>query len=109
VLVCAPTLLVYELTNVFHKYQRRGHLSPSTTRLVLEAALELPIFLEPHATLAAAALRISTALGLSAAYDAYYLALAEQFGAELWTADVRLNRRAGPFQDCVRIVGEAAS
>jgi predicted nucleic acid-binding protein len=109
VLVCAPTLLVYELTNVFHKYQQRGYLSASTARLVQEAALELPIFLEPHATLAAAALRISTSLRLSAAYDAYYLALAQQFGADLWTADVRLKRRAGPFQDCVRIVGEAGS
>jgi len=36
------------------------------------------------------ALQLAQELNLSAAYDAHYLALAEQFGAEFWTADQRL-------------------
>ena len=73
VVTYAPTLLIYELTNVFHTYQQRGFLSTPTAQLIHEAAMGLPILLEPHATLAAAALRISSTLRLPAAYDAYYL------------------------------------
>ena len=108
VLVCAPTLLIYELTNVFHKYHQRGYLSAPTVQLVQEGTLELPIVLEPHTTLAAAALRISTTLRLSASYDAYYLALAEQRSADLWTADARLKRHAGPWQERIKVVQEDA-
>jgi predicted nucleic acid-binding protein len=104
--VCAPTLLVYELTNVFHKYQQKGILSASTAQLVQEAVLGLPILLEPHSGLAAAALRISTTLRLPAAYDAYYLALAEQIGADLWTADARLKRSAGPWQKRIKTLDQ---
>jgi predicted nucleic acid-binding protein len=92
--VYSPTLLMYELTNVLYRYQRAGYLSLATTGLVLEAASELPLRLESHASLTGAALRIAANLGLPATYDAFYLALAERHDAELWTADTRLERQA---------------
>lgn len=40
------------------------------------------------------ALELAWALGLKAAYDAHYLALAEGFQGAFWTADKRLHQRA---------------
>ena len=41
------------------------------------------------------ALESATDLQQGAVYDAHYLALAEDFGCELWTADQRFHRAAG--------------
>jgi prevent-host-death family protein len=105
--IYAPTLLMYELANVFYRYHRAGHLSLVTTELVLEAALELPLQLEPHAALSAAALRLAAALDLSSTYHAFYLALAEKLNAELWTADERLRKKVGTLGPAVRLIGSA--
>ena len=43
---------------------------------------------------------------LGPAYDAHYLALAESFGCELWTAAERFYRAASPSIDNVRWLGE---
>jgi predicted nucleic acid-binding protein len=93
--VWAPSLLVYELTNIFYRYHRAGYLSLATAELVLEAAIELPVRLESHETLTKNALRLASTLRLSATYDAYYLALADRLEAQLWTADARLHRMIG--------------
>jgi predicted nucleic acid-binding protein len=103
--ICSPTFLVYELTNVLYRYQRAGYLSLATTGLVLDAASELPLRLEPHASLTSAALRIAANLGLPATYDAFYLALAARHDAELWTADTRLERQAGGQVCRVKVLG----
>jgi predicted nucleic acid-binding protein len=53
------------------------------------------------------ALRWADRLGHAKAYDAHYLALAEQEGLELWTADRRLSngaQQAGAH--CVHWIGE---
>jgi predicted nucleic acid-binding protein len=48
----------------------------------------------PSDTLHRAALEWAERLGQARAYDAQYLALAEQSSAELWTADEKLYNRA---------------
>lgn len=103
----APTLLGYEVANALHRYRRAGYLSAVTTEIILEAALALPIVLESDASLHIAALRLAGALGLSATYDAHYLALAERLGAELWTADAELVRRLEGRGPQVRLLGKA--
>jgi predicted nucleic acid-binding protein len=45
---------------------------------------------EPTPNLSKSSLRWAERLGQSKAYDAQYVALAEQLGAELWSADQRL-------------------
>ena len=87
----APTLLEYELTAVLRKAVVAGWLN---TDLVIEAmdkilALDIQC-VPPTADLHERALRWADRLGHSKAYDAQYMALAEQEGLELWTADRRL-------------------
>lgn len=103
----APCLLGYEVANALHRYHRAGYLSEVTAEIVLEAVLALPIVLESDTSLHIAALRLADALGLSATYDAHYLALAERLGAELWTADAELVRRLEGRGPRVRLIGEA--
>ncbi|HZK49204.1 MAG TPA: type II toxin-antitoxin system VapC family toxin [Thermoleophilia bacterium] len=86
----SPALLGYEIANALHRYRRAGFLSLSSADLVLDAALSLPTRLHSGRELHARALRLAADLSLPATYDAHYLAVAEQFGAELWTADARL-------------------
>ena len=87
----APVLLEYEIAAVLRKAVVAQWL---TTDLALEAigmVLTLNIqCLAPTAHLHERALRWAERLGHSKAYDAHYLALAEQEGIELWTADRRL-------------------
>jgi len=47
---------------------------------------------------------IARKYGLKASYDAYYLALAEQLGAEFWTADRRLSRAVQSHLDWVHLI-----
>lgn len=102
--LAAPTLLHYETTNALYQYQRQGFLSAETVRVAQEAALALPLTLYGDAELHRAALRLAQHLALPATYDAYYLAVAERLGADLWTADRRLFEAAGDELPWVRLL-----
>ncbi|MCP4357062.1 MAG: type II toxin-antitoxin system VapC family toxin [Chloroflexi bacterium] len=86
----APHLLYFEVSNALHQYQKHGYLSPHAVGLALQAALALDIKLQGTNNLHQHALKIARRHALPAAYDAHYLALAQQFDAEFWTADRRL-------------------
>jgi len=87
----APVLLEYEITAILRKAVVAQWL---TTDLAVEAIGEILSLsiqcLAPTAHLHERALRWAERLGHSKGYDAHYLALAEQEGIELWTADRRL-------------------
>jgi predicted nucleic acid-binding protein len=87
----APVLLEYEIAAILRKALVAQWL---TTDLALEAIGKILTLnlqcLAPTAHLHERALRWAERLGHSKAYDAHYLALAEQKGIELWTADRRL-------------------
>ena len=105
----APTLLAYEVTNALHRYHIAGYLSAASAEIALDAALALPILLEDSTSLHTAALRLAGVLGPQATYDAHYLALADQFGAELWTADAKLARELDGRGPRIRLLGGAGS
>ena len=86
----APTLLYYEVTNGLYRYLKAGIFSLETVEKTLRAALALPIDLIGEADLHQRAKDLAAKYNLPAAYDAHYLALAERFNVELWTADARL-------------------
>lgn len=86
----APTLLYYEVSNSLHRYAGRGEMTREEAHKALDLALRLRLTLFGDAELHRRALDWAGRLNLPASYDAHYLALAELFGAELWTDDRRL-------------------
>lgn len=77
----------------------------------LEDLLGLEVELMPlTASLSRSAFEWSRRLGQSRAYDAFYVALAEERGVGLWTADRRLANAAGQTGAAwVRWIGEGLS
>jgi len=91
----APVLLEYELTAILRKAVVAQWLTTDLAAEAIGEILSLSIqCLPPTAHLHERALRWADRLGHSKAYDAHYLALAEQEGIELWTADRRLANEA---------------
>jgi predicted nucleic acid-binding protein len=86
----APTLFYYEITNAFHRYARYGELTPEEAEEGLEYSLSLEIEFYRNTSLHRKAFNLAKNLALPAAYDAHYLALAQEFLAEFYTADRRL-------------------
>ncbi len=89
----APVLWEYECLSGFQRAVQLGVIDVEQARELMRDLLELGIervapTLESHQ----AALRRAERLGQSKAYDAHYVALAEQRGAEFWSADQRLIR-----------------
>jgi predicted nucleic acid-binding protein len=91
----APCLWRYEVTSVIRKYLIDGLLTPDEAERALETALALSVnFAEEDDALCRSALRWADQLGQRAAYDGFYLALAERLAAPLWTSDKRLANNA---------------
>lgn len=102
----APALLRDEVTNALYRARKGGLISASLWRLALSAALSLPIHLHGEAALHPQALDFAERFALPAAYDAHYLALAEQLGAAFWTADRRLAGAVGSILPWIHLAGE---
>ena len=91
----APVLLEYQVAAILRKAVVAQWM---TTELAVEAMDKILALnvrcLAPTAELHERALRWADRLGHSKAYDAQFLALAEQEGSELWMADRRLAKGA---------------
>ena len=87
----APTLWMYEITSTVQKLCHFGHISASEAESALALMADFAIELaQPDFRLARRALDWSRRLNRASAYDSFYLALAEERGCDLWTADSRL-------------------
>lgn len=86
----APDLLIYEMANVARNKLRAG-VAPDIARAGLQAFEDHRITL--HAGVCTAVLGFASRYGLTA-YDAAYLALADQLAAPLFTFDQRLAEAA---------------
>ena len=104
----APLLMEYEVTTVLRRAAVAGWLTNETAVEAMSMILALNIrFLPPTPGLHEQALRWADRLGHSKTYDAHYLALADQEGLELWTADRRLANGARQAAiSWVRWIGE---
>ena len=103
----APSLCVYEVTSALCKAVHFEQLTPKHGARALSLAQRLGVRpAAPDDTMVRAAFEWTLRLGRAAAYDSFYLALAERLHCELWTADRRLcNAVKLPW---VHLAGEAA-
>jgi predicted nucleic acid-binding protein len=101
-----PTLWQYEVANTLAVAVRKGRLHADDALAFLEAVAEQPLLAlpVPPAVPHTMALR----LGISA-YDAAYVALADDLGLSLWTADLRLYDSVHPAMPFVRRIGDFAA
>jgi predicted nucleic acid-binding protein len=88
--VVAPPLLPIEVTNIVWQRVRRQMVTLADAEEILRRFLAFRVTLLSPGTLHHDALRIAASYFLPATYDAYYVALAQQIDAALWTADARL-------------------
>jgi predicted nucleic acid-binding protein len=88
--IVAPTLMVYEICNAFHRAVIAQQITPNEGEELLERAVNLGVRFYGDAQLHQQAFRMAQSYSLPATYDAHYLALAERLSIELWTADKRL-------------------
>ncbi len=90
----APHLLPFEVANALHRKALRGQLSVGDAARMMSQLLGSRLQLHQTAELHARALELARELQQGAVYDAHYLALAEEFDCQLWTADQRFHRAA---------------
>lgn len=92
IIILAPALLSYEVTNVFHQRIHKEAYPFEDVQKALEEIIYELIGFDFANTPAThiRAIQLSQQFRLPAAYDAHYLALAESKHCELWTADKRL-------------------
>ncbi|MDQ3227362.1 MAG: type II toxin-antitoxin system VapC family toxin [Chloroflexota bacterium] len=105
--IVGPPLLPLEVTNILRQGIRpTGGISLAEAIVHLDDFLALPIEIHDPPRLHHQALALAAAHGLPATYDAHYLALAQHFGCDLWTDDLRLLRQVGDSLPFVRSLGE---
>jgi predicted nucleic acid-binding protein len=101
----APWLCAYETTSGIAKLVRFADVTPGDAPILLRRLARINIqFVAPDFDQIQAAMDWTIRLRRAAAYDSFYLALAESMGCDLWTADRRLFNTVNlPW---VRFVGE---
>ena len=102
----APYLMPFEVANALHRRVARSELSLGNSARMMTRLLGSRIELYQSPSLHVRALELASQLSQAAVYDAHYLALAEEFGCELWTADQRFYRVVSTGVSCVRWIGE---
>ena len=102
----APYLMPFEVANALHRRVWRGELSVGASSRMIARLLGSQLELHQSPSLHVKALEMASRLNQGAAYDAHYLALAEEFACELWTADERFFRAAISGVDNVRWLGD---
>ena len=102
----APPLFPFEVTAVIRKLTHRGLLEAGLGEKVLQKALEFDVALQTFAGIHHRAWQMATELNRPSAYDAHYLALAEQLDCAFWTADQRLFNAVSQKLDWVHWLGK---
>ena len=85
--IVGPALLLSEVVSVLRRQVHRGVLDAEDADRMVWLVLRLGIRRVDNVMLYRRAYEIATRYGHSRAYDAHYVAAAEQEGCQLWTAD----------------------
>ena len=108
VTLISPPLFYYEVTNGIWRNVFLKELTVEKGEQFLLNALGLGVHIETTdhlEDLHNRAWEFAQEFKLPAAYDAHYLALAEDHHCEFWTADERLYKRVGETLDWVKCIG----
>lgn len=107
-IILAPSLWEYEVTSSLRRVMTYGWLDSEQAAGTLHRLMQLNVqSVPPTEVLHQKALEWAECLGQARAYDAQYMALAEQIGVEFWTAAERLHNRARQLNiPWVRWIGE---
>jgi predicted nucleic acid-binding protein len=102
----APFLMPFEVANVLHRRILRGEFSISEGALMMTRLLGSRLQFHQSPNLHVRAIELASRFNQGAVYDAHYVALAEEFGCDLWTADRRFHRIVGPTIENLHWIGE---
>lgn len=91
--LAAPHLLTVEAANILRRLSRAGRIPADTAALAHADLVELRVALFPYEPVAE---RVWALRETVTAYDAWYVALAEELGAPLATLDAALATAPGP-------------
>lgn len=89
----APTLMLFEATNILRRIAARGEVGDDVASLAHAELLDLRVQYVDYEALAD---RVWELRGAVTVYDAAYVAVAEAVDAPLATLDLRLARSPGP-------------
>ena len=103
--LAAPSLMPFEVANALHRRVVQGDLAVEVAADLMQDLMSLGVACNATPNLHRRALELASQLNQGAVYDAHYLALAENLGCELWTADQRFYRAAGTGVDNVHWLG----
>ena len=104
--LAAPFLMPFEVANALHRRVARGELEVGGAADLMQDLMSIGIEFYESSGLYGRALELASLLGQGAVYDAHYLALAQIFDCEYWTADQRFYRAATQADQNVRWIGE---
>ena len=93
----APELLLAEAANVINKKRKSEEFNENESDQLLSAILSVPIRLFPHQPVIIKAFEMAREHNLTV-YDTLYLALAEDHGAVIFSADRKLLKTAAQLQ-----------
>jgi predicted nucleic acid-binding protein len=108
IMMIAPSLLTYEVTNVLYQNMRKGKINLDQAKKILTEILLIGIEFDfsNNSALSRRAFELAHQFNLLATYDPHYVALAERENCELWTADSRLWTAVKEKLSRVRLLAE---
>lgn len=106
--IAAPYLMPVEVTNALHRRVVRGEITLEEAAYRVKTLLSSGLELHEPPDLHGRALELASQLRQGAVYDVHHLALAETLDCDLWTADEKFFRAAGPAATNLRWIGEVA-
>lgn len=92
-ILIGPELILVEASNILRRLEQAGEISQQEATNAHEDLLQLDMELFPFAPFAERVWALRSNL---TSYDAWYVALAEEFNCPLITLDKRLSRASGP-------------
>lgn len=91
----APTLLAFEVASVLRRLVYLKALTPQEGEEAFETFTRIPIRLSQRKGVIPLSWQLAKQFNRPRAYDTSYLAVAQMYGCELWTADEKLYNAVG--------------